>query len=138
MDYTVIGDMVNLASRLEGLTKPYKQELIIAESLYPHVEGKLPWRLLDTVAVKGKKRGVKIYSVKRRLNKVEERAWKRHNQAMESYYARDFDAAIEAFESVLKLVPNDANAEMILDRCRRYRVDPPPENWDGVEVMKSK
>ena len=138
MDYTVIGDMVNLASRLEGLTKPYKQDLIIAESLYPHVKGKLPWRLLDTVAVKGKKRGVKIYSVKRRLNKVEERAWNRHNQAMESYYARDFDAAIEAFESVLKLMPSDANAEMILERCRRYRVDPPPENWDGVEVMRSK
>jgi class 3 adenylate cyclase/HAMP domain-containing protein len=138
MDYTVIGDMVNLASRLEGLTKPYHQELIIAETLFPYIEDQLPWRLLDTVAVKGKKRGVRIYTVHRQLNKVEERAWKRHNDAMESYYQRDFAAAIEGFESVLGLVPDDVNAKMLIERCRRFKVTPPPSDWDGVEVMTSK
>jgi class 3 adenylate cyclase len=138
MDYTVIGDMVNLASRLEGLTKPYHQELIIAESLLPAIEGKLPWRLLDTVAVKGKTRGVKIYTCAKQLNAVESRAWQIHNRAMETFYERDFNAAIEGFEQVLSLKPGDFIAEMILGRCRQYLTDPPPEGWDGVEVMKTK
>lgn len=138
MDYTVIGDMVNLASRLEGLTKPYHQELIISESLFPHIDGRLPWRLLDSVAVKGKKKGVRIYTAARRLNKVQERAWDIHNRAMEAYYRRDFAGAIEGFDQVMGLLENDANALMLRERCRRYRDDPPPAEWDGVEVMKSK
>ncbi len=138
MDYTVIGDIVNLASRLEGLTKPYHQDLIIAESLLPAVRDKMAWRLLDTVAVKGKSRGVRIYTVSRRLNKVEERAWERHNQAMEVMYARDFQEAAGEFEHVTRILEGDPTATMMLERARRYKVEPPPADWDGVEVMKSK
>ena len=138
MEYTVNGAMVNLASRLEGLTKPYQQELIISETLFQHLDAGMPWRLLDTVAVKGKKQGVKIYTVDRRINKVEERAWKRHNEAMEAYYQRDFGAAIAGFDGVLKLLPQDACAAMLKERSKRYRVAPPPQGWDGVEVMTSK
>ena len=67
MDYTVIGDMVNLASRLSGLTKTYRQRLIISESLYGKVNDDLHCRLLDSVAVKGRKKGIKIYTVKKEL-----------------------------------------------------------------------
>ncbi|MFW5826814.1 MAG: adenylate/guanylate cyclase domain-containing protein [Alkalispirochaeta sp.] len=138
MDYTVIGDMVNLASRLEGLTKPYQQDLIIAESLFPYVDGRLPWRLLDSVAVKGKKTGVKIYTTARTVNKVEERAWDVHNRAMDTYYRRDFAGAIEGFEQVIRLLSGDANAEMLKERCQRYVAAPPPRDWDGVEVLTTK
>ena len=138
MDYTVIGDMVNLASRLEGLTKQYQQELIIAESLLPAVQEKLPWRIVDTVAVKGKKQGVRIYTVRRKLDSVTQRAWTRHNEAMTAYYNRDFTAAAEGFESVLRLFPDDHLASLLVDRTRRFQSSPPPEDWDGVEVMTSK
>lgn len=138
MDYTVIGDMVNLASRLEGLTKPYRQDLIIAESLFPAVRRELPWRLLDSVAVKGKKTGVKIYTCSRRLTVVERRAWQIHNEGMQYYYDRKFNQAISAFQHVQQILPGDANAAMLEERCQRMLVDPPPQGWDGVEVMQTK
>ena len=137
MDYTVIGDAVNLASRLEGLTKPYRQDLIISETLFAHIHDRLPWRLLDSVTVKGKSVGVKIYAVKRRLNKVEERGWRAHNRAMRHYYARDFAAAREALLSVERILPGDATAAKLRARCERLIEHPPPSDWDFAEVMTS-
>ncbi|MCL1929258.1 MAG: adenylate/guanylate cyclase domain-containing protein [Treponema sp.] len=141
MDYTVIGDMVNLASRMEGLTKPYHSELLVSETVYAELEKnavQLPLRLLDTVAVKGKTKGVKIYTVKRNLSEKEIDAWNIHNEAMELYYKRDFTRAISKFEEVLSLLPDDFNANNILERCKAYAIDQPPQDWDGVEVMKNK
>jgi class 3 adenylate cyclase/HAMP domain-containing protein len=138
MDYTVIGDMVNLASRMEGLTKPYHQDILISETIYEEIKGKLPARLLDTVAVKGKTRGVKIFTVKRSLAGSEERAWAVHNEGMEAYYRRSFGEAAAKFQEVLTLLPEDFIAKILLARCGNYDLNPPPEGWDGVEVMKTK
>jgi class 3 adenylate cyclase/HAMP domain-containing protein len=163
MDYTVIGDMVNLASRMEGLTKTYHEEILISESLFEQLKALeavtllssadpgaapafpalgpgpvLPVRLLDTVAVKGKTKGVKIYTLRRSLNENEARGWAFHNDGMELYYRRAFSEASAKFTEALALIPGDYNAESLLERCRDYAVNPPPENWDGVEVMKTK
>lgn len=138
MDYTVIGDMVNLASRLEGLTKTYHQDVLISESLHLKVHDKVPWRFLDTVAVKGKTRGVKIYTVKKELSETDERIWNVHNRAMELYYKRDFSAARQMFQDILDSVEDDFAAQMMRDRCVEFEKSPPPANWDGVEVMLTK
>jgi hypothetical protein len=153
--------MVNLASRMEGLTKTYHEEILISESLYEKLKEQnavadlssaagadtaagpapvpaLPVRLLDTVAVKGKTRGVKIYTVRRGLNENEARSWAFHNEGMELYYRRSFTEAAAKFEQALALIPGDYNAESLIARCRDYTVNPPPENWNGVEVMKTK
>ena len=138
MDYTIIGDMVNLASRMEGLTKKYHQPLLISESLHQKVKDEVDCRLIDTVAVKGKTKGVKIYTVKKRLSEEENKAWTLHNTAMESYYQQDFDKAISYFQNVQKIFPDDYASQTMIDRCRQFKVSPPPENWDGVEIMTEK
>jgi class 3 adenylate cyclase/HAMP domain-containing protein len=138
MDYTIIGDMVNLASRMEGLTKKYHQPLLISESLHQKVKDEVVCRLIDTVAVKGKTKGVKIYTAKKRLSEEENKVWTLHNTAMESYYRRDFDEAIGYFQNVQKIFPDDYASQLMIDRCRQFKVSPPPENWDGVEIMTEK
>jgi hypothetical protein len=154
MDYTVIGDSVNLASRMEGLTKTYHSELLISESVYAELSKATPqaappapapqlnYRLLDTVAVKGKTKGVKIYTVKRSLTPAEAAAWPVHNQGMELYYRRSFREAAEKFKEAYRSLSTtsakDLIAESMYRRCAEYAVTPPPEGWDGVEVMKSK
>ncbi len=138
MDYTVIGDTVNLASRLEGLTKPYHAEIVFSEGLWEHVKDAYPYRLLDAVTVKGKTKGVRIYTSKPQLSEDEAKAWPLHNEGMELYFDRRFDDAAGRFRSVQTLLPDDWSAKTMLDRCIEYKNDPPPADWDGAEVMKTK
>ena len=153
MDYTVIGDMVNLASRMEGLTKTYHADILISETLYAalgacnEVSGNttgsarghgLSFRLLDSVAVKGKTKGVKIYTTKKDLSPEEIKAWGFHNKGMLFYYRRDFASAAKYFNAVLTILKGDFNASNLLERCKAYYRSPPPPDWDGVEVMQTK
>ncbi len=138
MDYTVIGDMVNLASRLEGQTKEYHQDLVISESLRERVVDHVSCRMLDKVAVKGKKRGVNIYTAKRTLTDAEKEGWKQHGIAMRTYYELDFVKAKGLFQGIKEFLPNDYIADLFMERCERYAKDPPGPDWNGTEFKTAK
>lgn len=138
MDYTVIGDNVNLASRLEGLTKEYKQAILLSESLIEKVGPLHPYRLVDTVIVKGKTEGKRIYTSSLTLSPTEKAAWELHNRGCELFYQRQFSEAAVVFTNVAKAVPGDYLAELFLARCRAFEGNPPPADWNGSVQMDHK
>jgi hypothetical protein len=102
------------------------------------VHEQIPCRLIDTVAVKGRAKGVKIYAAKKTLTEAENKAWTMHNTAMDHYYRREFDQAIRYFQDVRKIFPEDYASQLMIDRCRQFKTAPPPADWNGVEIMKEK
>ena len=138
MNYTVMGDVVNLAARLEALNKQYGTAIMIAEPTYRAAAERIVARPVDVVAVKGKARAVRVYEV---LGLASDggpdadlaRALARHAEhGLERYLARDFADAIRAFEAVLLLRPDDGPATRFIERCRALAAEPPPTDWDGV------
>jgi adenylate cyclase len=138
MDYTVIGDMVNLASRLENLTKIYKQDVIISESVYREISKALPCRLIDKVQVLGKTQAQRIFTVRKQLSEQENQAWKYHHTGLKLYFKRSFAEAAKYFRQVSKLAPGDVVSAMYFDRCKAHMKSPPPADWNGVHVLTEK
>ena len=142
MELTVIGDPVNLASRLEGLTKEYGLELILGEGAAQLVMERFHLQLVDLVQVKGKTKPISIFTV---LSAKHEPLAQNltdylgsYSAGIGQYQAGNFAAASESFEAALRSRPGDPLAGMFLERCRALREAPPPPGWNGVFVMKKK
>lgn len=138
MDYTIIGDSVNYGSRLEGLTKPYRQEIILSKSVFRKVGSALPCRFVDLVQVKGRTTGESIYTVKQSLTDAEKAAWKYYHAGIKQFFARNFTGARDLFVKALEYLPADYLCGMYVQRCDDYTASPPPADWSGVDVKTSK
>ncbi len=144
MDSTVLGDAVNLASRLEGLTKNYRLPMLVSEdskNLISHLE-EFNWRLLDWITVKGKSEPVRIYEV---FNQYSDKFYENKakaasifEEAMTPYLNQNWELAIEGFKECEELLPEDASIEMYLNRAQSFQETPPAEDWDGVHRYFSK
>jgi len=138
MDYTVMGDRVNLASRLEGLSKKYHEPLIVSDSIQRRLRGEFPCRLLDRASVKGRREATGIYTLRRRVTAEEAEAWKAHNDAAALFYDRKFAEAAGGFRGVLQVLPKDEHARRFLVECENLRAKPPGPGWTGVVEMTEK
>lgn len=141
-NYTIIGDEVNLASRLEGANKQYGTYLMISHSTYMMVKDSFLVRELDNLRVKGKERPVKVYEVLGFLDELYESEMKEmlqiYDQGLSAYSQRKWKDALSLFEQVIAMKPGDGPAMTYIDRCRYFLENPPGDEWDGVFRLETK
>jgi adenylate cyclase len=132
-NYTVLGDTVNLASRLEGVNKVYGTRVLLSEETSQRVKDRLLVREVDLVQVKGRAQPVRVYELLGSLPPDGLPPWLDHFAAgLQAYRHRQWEEASQAFGEVLLLKPGDRPTQVFLGRCRFFAVAPPPSEWQGV------
>ena len=139
MEFTALGDSVNLASRLEEVNKKYGTFLCVSENVYNDVKWDFDFRYLDQIRVKWKKIPVKIYellSIKWELSQLKKSIVEKFEKAISLYLERNFSEALKIFEELSLLWDNPSKT--YISRCKIFIETPPEENWDWVWTMKTK
>jgi adenylate cyclase len=140
-NYTVLGDCVNLAARLEGLNKIYGTTVIVGEATRQQLDDDFVLRRLDVVTVKGRKQAEPIYELsglRSTLDAEKSQALDAYARGLACYQQRDWDDALECFSDVLAALPGDAPSALMSQRCEQYRENPPPDDWHGVTDINEK
>jgi class 3 adenylate cyclase len=144
MDGTVVSDAVNLASRVEGLTKLYGASIIVSQDTLMKLEdpNRYNYRYLDVVKVKGKKEAVHIFEIldgePGHIRKLKMETKVDFGNAINSYKNKEIDSAMEGFEYISKKNPHDFAAKLYISRCKNIVDFGLPKDWDGVETFRDK
>ncbi|NES81795.1 MAG: GAF domain-containing protein [Moorea sp. SIO2B7] len=142
MDYTVIGDGVNLSSRLESVTKEYDCDIIISEFTYKMCSDRLLVRELDKIRVKGKHQAVTIYELIGKktdnITREQEKFLSLYHLGRDAYLNRNFQKSLNLFQEAFELKPKDQAVRFHLQNSQTYLNNPPPDNWLGIRTMTTK
>jgi adenylate cyclase len=134
MNFTCLGDGVNLASRLEGANKEYGTLYMVSDATYQQAKHRIRGRFLDFLAVKGKKEPVKVHELICEIGKEPPGLMDKialYDKGISLHLERKWDDAIAALEELLTRWPEDGPAQTYLKRCFEYKENPPPDDWDG-------
>lgn len=140
-EYTIIGDEVNLASRLEGVNKYYGTQIIISEKTHVHIKDILITRELDVIRVVGKEKPVKIFELVAEKGKIDEEKTtllEYFEAGLYAYRDRQWEEASSLFMQVLRLEPEDKPAELYIQRCKENKQMEPAPEWDWVCQLDAK
>ena len=142
MEYTVIGDGVNLSSRLEGVTKEYGCDIVLSEYTYNLCKDRIWVRELDRTQVKGKRKAVNLYElIDQRGNPLDEPTREFldiYASARQAYTGMEFEQSLQLFHQAQRLRPLDKAVAVHIRRAKQYLVQPPRDDWDGVHIMTTK
>jgi adenylate cyclase len=140
-DYTMIGDPVNVAARLEGVNKQYYTETMLSEFTYELAKNDIEVRELDSIRVVGKKEPIKIYELLGRKGEMADHMrliLPHFREGLKHYKSQQWEKGIICFESALELYEDDGPSLTYFERCITFQHRPPPPDWDGVFAMRSK
>lgn len=141
LNYTIIGDAVNLASRLEGVNKLYGTGNMISESTREAAGDRIEVRELDLIRVKGKTEPTRVYELLAKqgeLSPSQQQLVPLFQEALQLYRRMEFNSALQKFEEINRMIPDDQPTKVYIDRCRQYVISPPSQPWDGVYTMTTK
>ncbi len=141
MSYTIIGDNVNLTSRLESINKYYGTRILITESTYQKVKHEMVARRIDKVITAGKSIPINIYELAGNNGKIspETQGMLLHyDDAFNLYQQRQFAEAADSFEAICLKFPLDGPSALLLKRCRHYMTEPPSKSWRGEFTFDQK
>ncbi|MDR0356630.1 MAG: adenylate/guanylate cyclase domain-containing protein [Deltaproteobacteria bacterium] len=141
INYTVMGDAVNLASRLVSVNKIFMTTILASEATVGMARDEIAFRALDRIKVKGRKSGITIYEIlahKSDLSPNMAQCVNFYERALKHYFGRDFSGALARLEAALKCQPNDNPSLIFAQRCMDYISRPPNDDWDGVTVLEAK
>jgi class 3 adenylate cyclase len=141
MNYTVMGDTVNLASRLEGANKEYGGRILVSEATVAGASDAVEAREIDRVVVLGQNQPQAVFEImgrKGELTPAQLELRDRFSEGLACYRRRQWDASRCAFEAALAIVPNDGPSAVFINRLNKFNVDPPAEDWDGSWRLERK